>query len=326
MLHRDVSVNNIMYEMRNGGYHFILIDFDMAVILPTAAEGSLAASSSHRTGTLPFMACELIFDAAESLEPGWKPIQHLLRHDYESLFWVSLWCVLTLLLKGVSTKRRAKLVKTVKRLEEGDLIYIAGYKYNISTRPLHQSKIVLPPAARPLHNWFMAWGDLLLKVASGLRGFEFRSGRIPAYDEDSEDEDDDDAEDEGDTEDVEGDNDNCDVDAAENEGLPTYPDFDSETAGGVITRDNLKSALMQAFPTAEGPEEPAESDESDTEANDTAADLTHLSKHRTVPEKKKDIPATRSTRTRRLDTARLVSSQPLENDIRSRLRPRRPRI
>ena len=30
MLHRDISVNNIMYQMRNGRHHFVLIDFDMA--------------------------------------------------------------------------------------------------------------------------------------------------------------------------------------------------------------------------------------------------------------------------------------------------------
>ena len=55
-----------MYEIRDGRYYFILIDFDMAVYLGNgkkrgeAGNGSLSATSKNRTGTLPFMACELV--------------------------------------------------------------------------------------------------------------------------------------------------------------------------------------------------------------------------------------------------------------------------
>ena len=96
MLHRDISVNNIMYEIRGGKYYFILIDFDMAIVIcdDDAAGSSYAASSKHRTGTLPFMAAELIEDACNASDPSWVPIRHRLRHDLESLYWVALWCVL----------------------------------------------------------------------------------------------------------------------------------------------------------------------------------------------------------------------------------------
>ena len=78
MLHRDVSVNNIMYEIREGKFYFILIDFDMAVrIAPD--ESSYVASSRYRTGTLPFMAYELVKDAHYSSSRIWSPIRHLLR-------------------------------------------------------------------------------------------------------------------------------------------------------------------------------------------------------------------------------------------------------
>ena len=88
MLHRDVSVNNIMYEMRGGKYYFILIDFDMAVtVAEDGEESTYVTSSRHRTGTLPFMAWELILDAAHALlNKDWVPIEHRLRYDWASLF------------------------------------------------------------------------------------------------------------------------------------------------------------------------------------------------------------------------------------------------
>ena len=140
------------------------ICLDMAVILPTATEGSVSATANHRTGTLPFMACELLCDATASREPGYEPIPHLLRHDYESLFWVALWCVLTLMLKGVPKRYRARHLKLARRLEEGELHSIAGHKLNVSMRPIN-AQIVLPRRARSLHNWFMTWGNLLQLLA-----------------------------------------------------------------------------------------------------------------------------------------------------------------
>lgn len=105
-----------MVHVREGKFHFILIDFDLAIVLPQShdAESSYVASSKFRTGTLPFMAHELVFDASlfdiRAKDVTSVPIQHCLRHDYESLFWVSLYSVLSLLQKGLSTARRQKLV------------------------------------------------------------------------------------------------------------------------------------------------------------------------------------------------------------------------
>ena len=55
-----MSVNNIMYEMRGDKFYFILIDYDMGVLLSTKGKSSYKASSKHRTGTLPFMARALV--------------------------------------------------------------------------------------------------------------------------------------------------------------------------------------------------------------------------------------------------------------------------
>ena len=95
ILHRDISINNIMYEIRNGAYYFVLIDFDMAIVVEDRkGKSTYQASSKHRTGTLPFMAWELIQDAIRGMDDcHWVPVPHLLRHDYESLFYVSFWSV-----------------------------------------------------------------------------------------------------------------------------------------------------------------------------------------------------------------------------------------
>ncbi|KAF7798369.1 hypothetical protein EIP86_009590 [Pleurotus ostreatoroseus] len=334
MLHRDISANNIMYEIRNGRHHFILIDFDMAVILPTATEGSVSATANHRTGTLPFMACELLYDATVSQEPGYEPIPHLLRHDYESLFWVSLWCVLTLLLKSVPRKERAKLSKTARRLEEGDLVSIAGRKVSLSTRSLDRS-ITLPRPARALHNWFLAWGDLLLQTFTKLRGAEFQTDRDLDYDGSSEDEEVDDmdgVDDEDDTDEGE-DEDDEDEDEDDTEKFPKFnrnalpPGFDWETVDGLFTRENLKAILTKAFKIPSGSDELVESEESDTEDHDTC-DVTHQAEvllDESTPAEGKVAKVTRSTRAKRIRPARPPPTQPLENDIRSRLRPRKPR-
>ena len=69
ILHRDISVNNIMYEIQDNAYYFILIDFDMAIFVEDKRGNSTyKTSSKHRTGTLPFISFELILDVVEGLD------------------------------------------------------------------------------------------------------------------------------------------------------------------------------------------------------------------------------------------------------------------
>ncbi|KAI0085854.1 hypothetical protein BDY19DRAFT_896020, partial [Irpex rosettiformis] len=96
ILHRDISEGNIMYKERDGEDWFLLIDFDLAVGLRENGQPT-GPSARHRTGTLPFMAVDLIDDIAAQESANrfypWEPsLQHSIRHDFESLFWVSLWC------------------------------------------------------------------------------------------------------------------------------------------------------------------------------------------------------------------------------------------
>ncbi|CAL1697096.1 unnamed protein product [Somion occarium] len=86
MLHHDISLSNLMYEMRGTVVWLILNDFDLATRLDEHGR-PLGATGSHRTGTLPFMSVDL-------LERPETP--HFLRHDLESTFFVALWCAIRL--------------------------------------------------------------------------------------------------------------------------------------------------------------------------------------------------------------------------------------
>ncbi|KAI9065677.1 hypothetical protein FKP32DRAFT_1647135 [Trametes sanguinea] len=99
ILHRDVSAYNIMWQPSGGTGNFVLCDFDLAI--DVRRDGSAlerVATAPHRTGTLPFLALEL-------LENDRTP--HRLYHDYESLFWVVLWCAMKVDYRDKNTDRAA---------------------------------------------------------------------------------------------------------------------------------------------------------------------------------------------------------------------------
>ena len=77
ILHRDVSENNIIITNpdETGGFAGMLIDLDLAKML-----GSGRSGARHQTGTMEFMAIEVL-----------RGIDHTYRHDLESFFYVLLW-------------------------------------------------------------------------------------------------------------------------------------------------------------------------------------------------------------------------------------------
>jgi serine/threonine protein kinase len=76
ILHRDVSVFNIMIDDSPRPECGFLIDLDLAIRRDRLA----ASGASHRTGTLDFMATGLLHG---------QP--HTFRHDLESFFFVLIW-------------------------------------------------------------------------------------------------------------------------------------------------------------------------------------------------------------------------------------------
>ncbi|KAI4285290.1 MAG: hypothetical protein L6R38_000772 [Xanthoria sp. 2 TBL-2021] len=77
ILHRDVSENNIIITNSDetGGFAGMLIDLDLAKVL-----GSGRSGARHQTGTMEFMAIEVLCG-----------IDHTYRHNLESFFYVLLW-------------------------------------------------------------------------------------------------------------------------------------------------------------------------------------------------------------------------------------------
>ena len=77
ILHRDISVNNLMVRKEGDEVFTVLNDFDLAVSVDIKS-----MSSKHRTGTKPFVAIDLL---------GPDPTVHMYCHDLESMFYVLVW-------------------------------------------------------------------------------------------------------------------------------------------------------------------------------------------------------------------------------------------
>ncbi|KIK59050.1 hypothetical protein GYMLUDRAFT_103127, partial [Collybiopsis luxurians FD-317 M1] len=79
VLHRDISMNNVMFRRIGGEVYGVLNDFDLATCIDDLDR---TPTSKHRTGTRPFMACE-------QHDINWNgPPRY--RHDAESFFYLIL--------------------------------------------------------------------------------------------------------------------------------------------------------------------------------------------------------------------------------------------
>ncbi|KAH7922715.1 hypothetical protein BV22DRAFT_1070026 [Leucogyrophana mollusca] len=77
--HRDISANNLMYYLKDNVPVGVVNDFDLA----STKQGP---TGNERTGTVPFMAIELLEHEGRA-----GHITHRYQHDAESLGWVLLW-------------------------------------------------------------------------------------------------------------------------------------------------------------------------------------------------------------------------------------------
>ncbi|KAI6031018.1 hypothetical protein EDC04DRAFT_2898301 [Pisolithus marmoratus] len=80
--HRDITLPNLMYRIVDGKIMDVLDDVDLSSI----EEGP---SGTERTGTVPFMATDLLEDRELEGE-----IKHVYEHDAESFIWVLTWITL----------------------------------------------------------------------------------------------------------------------------------------------------------------------------------------------------------------------------------------
>ncbi|KAG9237290.1 hypothetical protein BJ875DRAFT_533004 [Amylocarpus encephaloides] len=97
ILHRDVSENNIIItESPPGAPKGDLIDLDLAKKLDSVPSGA-----NHRTGTMQFMAIEVLQGKA-----------HTYRHDLESFFYVFIWMCIRNGHEVAGDRRRVRPAKT----------------------------------------------------------------------------------------------------------------------------------------------------------------------------------------------------------------------
>ena len=80
--HGDISLSNMMYYEENGELYGVLNDFDLAAEMEVG-ERSPKTQGFERTGTLPFMALDLL-DNPDGRMTRW------FRHDLEAC----MWCIL----------------------------------------------------------------------------------------------------------------------------------------------------------------------------------------------------------------------------------------
>jgi len=78
--HRDISAFNLMYKRRGDTVVGVLIDFDLAIL------GGSQSTNTERTGTMPFMALDILSHIAHDAHRI-----HLYRYDVESFLWVAIW-------------------------------------------------------------------------------------------------------------------------------------------------------------------------------------------------------------------------------------------
>ncbi|KAG2134881.1 uncharacterized protein EDB93DRAFT_835296 [Suillus bovinus] len=79
--HRDVSPGNLMWYQKDGKLIGVLNDYDLSSLA-----NDLGPRGNERTGTVPFMAVDLLTARAQRGE-----VKHLYRHDLESFMWVFTW-------------------------------------------------------------------------------------------------------------------------------------------------------------------------------------------------------------------------------------------
>ncbi|KAJ7212510.1 hypothetical protein GGX14DRAFT_620653 [Mycena pura] len=75
IIHRDISVGNLMFKQIGDTVYGVLNDFDLAIQL----NDERRSTSKQRTGTKPYMAIDLLVP---------QPPSHLYRHDLESFLYV----------------------------------------------------------------------------------------------------------------------------------------------------------------------------------------------------------------------------------------------
>jgi len=132
ILHCDISSENVMaVNDSKTDVWIILNDFDLAGQVEAEA-----TTARHRTGTLPFMAIELLRKAGAT---------HRLQHDLESLFYVAVWWAVTGTNSQADRDRAAARRDSLRLWNHGTPREISRIKHEFLTERWDESRIELSP-------------------------------------------------------------------------------------------------------------------------------------------------------------------------------------
>ena len=93
----------------------VVNDWDMASHLDDRGEVP-TSTARHRTGTIPFMACDLLVD---------KPPVHIYRHDLESFFYILVWAAVHF---DIKNKTRLSTHPKLQLWDDDSIIIVSAAK------------------------------------------------------------------------------------------------------------------------------------------------------------------------------------------------------
>ena len=115
-----------MYRVVDGNICGVLNDYDLAI----RVDRTQGPTSRQRTGTLPYMAAELL---------GHEPPAHMYRHDLESIFYCMLDMTLADTLDSNAKKFRPALWKwselSTKKVQDQKFLILLSSEYEFMTAP-----------------------------------------------------------------------------------------------------------------------------------------------------------------------------------------------
>ena len=150
ILHRDVSINNVMIAKnpRKNDPKGFLIDLDLAKL----SDSTVRSGAPHRTGTMQFMAIEVLRRTAP----------HSWRHDLESFFYVLIWiCVFH---DGTGNVRKSR----PNVLDGWSDRYAADIKYSqMATTQFETILDSFSEGFKSLKDMLKAWKKILFPLVDG---------------------------------------------------------------------------------------------------------------------------------------------------------------
>jgi hypothetical protein len=150
VLHRDLSVSNLMHIEKTTGVTGILLDWDLASLIDDQ-NAVIASNAKHRTGTVPFMSIHLL-----KASPA-----HKYCHDLESFFYILVWAAVHFDLQ------ENKYLPTHPEFQDWnhpDLVKAAQPKISYLCDPSQLTPFVSDNFKTLLVTWIKALRELFYKV------------------------------------------------------------------------------------------------------------------------------------------------------------------